>query len=88
MFDVGGATIVSDHRNDKEVSEISEYVGDRTPAPRFYFIIHTVEPAAFDEYRQSQARQDLLQMLRTLHIGDPPNLEEGVDLEDPLWAEE
>lgn len=92
LIEVGGATIyrasiVTDHRSDKEVSEVMQYFGNRTPAPSFFFLIHSIDPEAFEEYRDSQARQDLLQMLRTLQIADPLAFEEGVDLENPPWTE-
>lgn len=76
------ATIVTDHRPDREISEAQEYFGDRVPAPRFFLLMHSLDPESFDDYRQSQARQDLLEMLRTLQIDDPEYSREGVDLED------
>lgn len=92
VIEVGGATlyqvrIVTDHRSDKPISEADQYYGDRTPPPVFFFFIHTTDTPEFDEYRQSQARQDLLEMFRTLHIEAPPHFEEGVDLKNPPWEE-
>lgn len=76
------ATIVTDHRQDRQISEAQEYFGDRTPAPRFYLMMHGIAPEDFAQYRDSQARQDLLQMLRTFEIADPEAFAEGVDLEN------
>lgn len=92
LIEVGGVeiyrvSIVTDHREDREVSEELAYFGNRTPAPRFIFQVHQIEPESFEAYLLSDARQDLLEMLRTLEIADPPSFEEGVDMQHPPWEE-
>lgn len=81
------ASIVTDHREDRQIGEEFEYFGDRTPGPRFMFQIHMIEPESFEAYLASDARQDLLEMLRTMEIADPPWSLEGVDMENPPWEE-
>lgn len=76
------ATIVTDHRPDKEIMEAEQYFGDRLPPPRFFFLMHSLDPEVFEEYLESQARQDLLEMMRTLQIDDPESSQEGVDMEN------
>lgn len=90
LVEVGGveiyrASIVTDHRPDRDISQEFEYFGNRTPAPRFMFQIQQIEPDSFEAYLASDARQDLLEMLRTFEIADPPSFEEGVDMENPPW---